>query len=996
MRIIAVCLLDYIYFGCILQFCLLQLKAFPFSTKQLIRQINVDDRRSTALKIYLYSASIHTSFFIQLLFLFSLFRSFGVLFYIYFFNTNYSVLHFTMSQQRLNTIPFIVLLGFASLLTSIPSTLAIPWNTLSCPSPDSPFPSSCTQKNTNTNKSIAVSIMIQDEASIPSYFNCTDTVDPALVYCARVWPTADSGGVGSCFFVLPPQRSYQCISSNTGNTGDYNINVIDAAYSVLVDEVVDATQLTTLSCPSSLATVNDCTYTNTLGTDMFVHTNYQTIVTNSSSSIVGFTCSLVGSTNSPLPVRKNFTNPSLCAFSAPLSGTASTGASCIFTVPTGGTYQCTSYNRTSSSVSNDLSTAGSTFLSFGSTIGLPLQRTYINTTDSNVPSVSTCPPASYPSTNMCDCSTLPAPSSSDQLIAIHALAVDNNFSSFHCFIDGTNVCAFGVDTNNYGLGGTCAFILPANEQLTCTMEWGALSFNATSLLSTTRSIFTSSSSSSTANTRKAGFSIYPSKRSFFRTVPSPSSSFRTEYDRLRTLFQQWKQKYSVTYSSDQEENFRFRNFMIHVAIAEQVVKKGQIQHKPFTDTDGHVSDFNRFADWSRNEFEQYYHLAHYRSSAVVPSLRSSSSLASVASSSLSPLPSDYLSVSATALPSSVNWTASGKVTPVKNQEQCGSCWSFSTTGCIESAWAIANNELISLSEQYLVSCETNCQGCNGGWPYLAIDYISIYGAYTEASYPYVSGNGNVPVCNTSDATLAVTNVTGFYTVGSSTNTSAQREDEMQKYIAMYGPISVSLDAMTQIWWSYTGGIVTGCCDTDVDHAVLLTGYGVENTLEYWIIKNSWGDWGENGYIRLQKGTNQCDITYDPVIPVVAGGILPPPPPSPRPYPAWSCPFDAVQINTTTTSSCVWKNNTFGMIMPSPTVISSYCDYISQGYMGYVWATNDQTDTYPCAPSFNAGGNGGSDYFCTITNNSNYVVFPPNVVAICDQLTEGIVGYSWSI
>ena len=141
--------------------------------------------------------------------------------------------------------------------------------------------------------------------------------------------------------------------------------------------------------------------------------------------------------------------------------------------------------------------------------------------------------------------------------------------------------------------------------------------------------------------------------------------------------------------------------------------------------------------------------------------------------------------------------------------------------------------------------------------------------------PYVSGTGNVPGCHAGSP--AEVKVTGYYNVN-------RTEEAMAATVAKYGPVSIALDAMTQIWWPYKGGIVSNCCNKQADHAVLIVGYGIDNGQKYWLIKNS-ANWGENGYIRLERGSDQCGITSAPVQALVQGGVTPPP----RPPPSSACP-----------------------------------------------------------------------------------------------------------
>jgi len=96
-------------------------------------------------------------------------------------------------------------------------------------------------------------------------------------------------------------------------------------------------------------------------------------------------------------------------------------------------------------------------------------------------------------------------------------------------------------------------------------------------------------------------------------------------------------------------------------------------------------------------------------------------------------------------PDSIDWREKNVVNEIKDQGQCGSCWTFSTIQAQESQWAIKHNKLYSLSEQNLVDCVISCYGCNGGLMEPAYDYVIQYqqGKFmTEEDYPYTAKDGN--------------------------------------------------------------------------------------------------------------------------------------------------------------------------------------------------------------------------------------------------------------
>lgn len=220
----------------------------------------------------------------------------------------------------------------------------------------------------------------------------------------------------------------------------------------------------------------------------------------------------------------------------------------------------------------------------------------------------------------------------------------------------------------------------------------------------------------------------------------------------------------------------------------------------------------------------------------------------------------------TANPASVDWTTKGAVTPVKNQEQCGSCWAFSTTGSVEGAWFLANGTLPSLSEQQLVDCsqaEGN-QGCNGGLMDQGFQYIiDNKGITTEDAYPYTAADGT---CQAAGKPVAAT-LSGYKDVAANSEVALETAIVQQ-------PVSVAVEADQSVFQFYSGGVMDSACGTQLDHGVLAVGYGTDGGKEYYKVKNSWGaDWGEKGYIRLGRGakfnpSGQCGIQMVASYPVV--------------------------------------------------------------------------------------------------------------------------------
>lgn len=211
--------------------------------------------------------------------------------------------------------------------------------------------------------------------------------------------------------------------------------------------------------------------------------------------------------------------------------------------------------------------------------------------------------------------------------------------------------------------------------------------------------------------------------------------------------------------------------------------------------------------------------------------------------------------------SSKDWVTDGCVTPVKDQGQCGSCWSFSTSGVMEGANCVKTGKLISLSEQQLVSCANKLnQGCNGGNVDWTFRYLESNEHCSEADYPYVSGTGTVPSCHSCKG--VVSKVSEFVDV------KKGDEDQLMKAVQLM-PVAVAIEADQKEFQLYKSGIMDFSCGNKLDHAVLLVGYGTENGVDYWKVKNSWStSWGEGGFFRLKRGVDMCGIADSASYPIL--------------------------------------------------------------------------------------------------------------------------------
>jgi len=217
---------------------------------------------------------------------------------------------------------------------------------------------------------------------------------------------------------------------------------------------------------------------------------------------------------------------------------------------------------------------------------------------------------------------------------------------------------------------------------------------------------------------------------------------------------------------------------------------------------------------------------------------------------------------------SIDWRKTKYLTPVKDQKNCGSCWAFSATSSLETFLKKNNYKVIRLSEQELVDCSIENDGCSGGLMDLAFDYcIENNGLHSNDNYQYNARDNkciencridNQNTCSDKDKVKGSNNFKYKFTKSYSV-------DSLKEAVKI-NPVCIAIDAHDPIFRFYSNGVIedSNKKEPTLNHAVLLIGYDKDEKGGYWIVQNSWGtNWGDNGYFKLRikngKGVLACQL-----------------------------------------------------------------------------------------------------------------------------------------
>jgi len=230
------------------------------------------------------------------------------------------------------------------------------------------------------------------------------------------------------------------------------------------------------------------------------------------------------------------------------------------------------------------------------------------------------------------------------------------------------------------------------------------------------------------------------------------------------------------------------------------------------------------------------------------------------------------------------WSQCPSINLVRDQSACGSCWAFGAVEAFNDRLCIANGSQIILAAADVLACCSACgYGCNGGYPQSAWSYFVGTGDVNDDCFKYPfpacahhvvspdyppcpSAEYNTPKCprTCSDgSSFAASKVRAkrVYSISGETN--------IMKEVSTSGPVTAAF-TVYEDFLSYKSGVYQYTTGSFLGgHAVEILGYGVENGVKYWIVKNSWNpSWGDKGYFKMIRGTNDCGIEGQ----IVAGSV----------------------------------------------------------------------------------------------------------------------------
>jgi len=325
-------------------------------------------------------------------------------------------------------------------------------------------------------------------------------------------------------------------------------------------------------------------------------------------------------------------------------------------------------------------------------------------------------------------------------------------------------------------------------------------------------------------------------------------SHKTEEEK-QALFEQFKSTHTKKYSNNKEELQRYEIFKENLERIDDLNAK-----QPRANF--HIS---KFSDLTDEEFQTHTGLrADYapRIKSILELSPEKQSKFGFSSFESTPI-SGRMKQTSKDLPSSFDWRTYGAVTPVKDQLQCGACWAFAATGDMEGTWKLKSGSLVSLSEQELISCTTQADGCSGGLMNEAYQFVINNGGIgTESQYPYTSGTTlTTGQCQLSESSPV--------TIEGWTLIKANTVADLQAALKSEGPIAVAINANQMQF--YSSGIDVCLSPGPVNHGVLLVGYGTQDGETFWIIKNSWGiSWGQQGYYYISTAKGACGVQTLPM------------------------------------------------------------------------------------------------------------------------------------